>query len=330
MLNYISSGLTVKRLMLCALVTTVAGCASQSKPVTRVDSSYSIEQQRQAQAETGNQIETLRLKRKIALGRISNETLHGKSLLRDVHNDVLGKQVTDMLSKALTESGNFLVFERPDIGRLQDEAALTGQKLELIGTDALVIGSLTEFGRTTTGESGFLSASKKQTATAKVDLRLVDTRTAQIVDAFSGAGEASTENVNVAGFGSKADYDAAINDRAISIAIAEAVNKLVQLVSEKPWQSSVLQVKGANIFIAGGKSQGIKTGMLFDIIKRGEVVKSPQTGFKIQLPGEKIATAKVVSLFGSNETDEGAVVQLVSGSINQFPVNELVIQEPAQ
>jgi len=321
---------SVKQLIACVCVATLAGCASQSPPVTKKDSQYSAEEQRQAQLTMASQTETLALKRKIALGRISNETLHGKSLLRDVHNDVLGKQVTDMLSKALTESGNFLVFERPDIGRLQDEAALTGQKLDLVGTDALVIGSLTEFGRKTTGESGFLSASKKQTAYAKVDLRLVDTRTAQIVEAFSGAGEASIENVNVAGFGSKADYDAAINDRAIAIAVAEAVNKLTQLVSQKPWQSSILQVKGANIFIAGGARQGLKTGMTFDILKRGDLVTSPQTGFKIQLPGEKVASAKVISLFGSNETDEGAIIQLTSGSISNYSIEQLIIQEPAQ
>jgi len=79
----------------------------------------------------------------------------GRSLLRDRHDDPLGKQVTDLMSKALTESGAYLVFERPDIGRVQAESRLTDSKLKLIGVDALIVGSLTEFGRKTVGATGF-------------------------------------------------------------------------------------------------------------------------------------------------------------------------------
>ena len=53
------------------------------------------------------------LKRKVAIGRMTNETRYGRSLIRDEHNDTVGKQLTDMLSNALTESGNFMVLERP-------------------------------------------------------------------------------------------------------------------------------------------------------------------------------------------------------------------------
>lgn len=306
----------------------LSACASQAPPVEKKEATYSVEQQRQAQAAmAAQQPEKLSLKRKIALGRISNETLHGKSLLRDNHNDVLGKQVADMLSKALTESGNFLVFERPDLGRVEDEAKISGQQSELVGVDALLIGSLTEFGRRTTGESGFLSSSKKQSAIAKIDLRLVDTRTAQIVSSFSGSGEASTESVNVAGFGSKAAYDAAINDKAISIAVAESVNSLTQLLSSRPWQSTVLALEGQQIFISGGANQGIKEGMQFDLVARGKRIKSAQTGAWIELPGKKVASIKITSLFGQSDLDQGSVAILTEGSIQAYDVNDLLVQE---
>ncbi|WP_045857527.1 CsgG/HfaB family protein [Teredinibacter purpureus] len=315
-------------LTLCLGLAVLSGCASQTPQVDKRENDYSLEQQRQAQADMlASQPAQLTLKRKVALGRITNETLHGKSLLRDIHDDVLGKQVTDLLSKALTESGNFLVFERPDISRLQDEATLTGQTLNLVGVDALLIGSLTEFGRRTTGESGFLSSSKKQTAYAKVDLRLVDARTAHVTNAFSGAGEASIENVNVAGFGSRADYDAAINDRAIAIAVAEVVNSLTQLLGDQPWQSNVIAVEADGIYMGGGQRQGVQVGMEFDILTEGKTVVSGQTGFNIQLPGKKVARVKVISLFGQNETNEGAIVSLVSGSIEGLQPSQLVVQE---
>lgn len=68
----------------------------------------------------------LTLKRKIAVGRLSNETTYGKSLLSDASNDKISDKISDMFVQGLTNSGNYLIFERPDIERLQGEANLTG------------------------------------------------------------------------------------------------------------------------------------------------------------------------------------------------------------
>ena len=156
-----------------AAVLSIAGCAVQTPPVIQKEAPQSAATQKAAQQALATQAPAApTLKRKVALGRISNETNYGQSLLRDKQDDPLGKQVTDMFAKALTESGAYLVFERPDIGRLQAEGQLTDAKLNLIGVDALIIGSLTEFGRKTVGETGFVSASKRQVAFAKVDLIL--------------------------------------------------------------------------------------------------------------------------------------------------------------
>lgn len=327
-LNNLRSIFNLKNLSLGLIALYLSACATQSKPVNKQEAGYSIEEQRKAQEQVVNAAPAyLGLKRKIALGRVSNETLHGRSLLRDAQDDVLGKQVTDMLSKALTQSGRFIVFERPDIGRIQQEAALSGQSLNIVGADNLIIGSITEFGRKTTGESGFLSSSKKQTATAKVDLRLVDTKSAQIIKGFSGAGEASIENVNVAGFGSRADYDATINDRAVAVAIDDAVNELIQIVESKPWQSDILSIEGSSIYISGGVAQGIAQGMEFDVLVRGKSVKSKQTGFMITLPGKNVAKVKVQSTFGNTEAEQGSIVNVISGSLAGFKAEELIVQE---
>ncbi|WP_217619466.1 CsgG/HfaB family protein, partial [Achromobacter sp. GbtcB20] len=72
------------------------------------------------------------LKRKIAIGRVSNATNYARSLLRDAACDPVGKQVSDMLAKALTESGASVVLERTDIAKVQQEANLTGAKQDLV------------------------------------------------------------------------------------------------------------------------------------------------------------------------------------------------------
>lgn len=321
----VSSGLSV------VLTLSLFGCATQAPQIAQVEAPHSKGALRAAQAEVVKQVPVSPvLKRKIALGRISNETNYGQSLLRDNYNDPLGKQVTDLMSKSLTETGEFIVLERPDIGRVQAESRLTDSKLNLIGVDTLIIGSLTEFGRKTVGASGFVSSNKKQVAFAKVDIRLVETRTGHVFYATSGSGEASTETGSVFGFGSQASYDGTLNDAAIRQAVGDAVNSMTVELNKKPWETFILKVEGSRVFISGGKSQGIKPGMTFGVFTLGEKVKSPQTGADITLPGKSVAQIRVEALFGDTELNEGAVGTVSSGSIGKYRPSQLIIRYEGQ
>ena len=322
---------TPNRLVLNAvcisLFATLYGCATQTSPIAQKEAAPSIAAQKAAQQTAITQApEVPTLKRKIALGRITNETNYGRSLLRDQHGDPLGKQVTDMLSKALTESGAYLVFERPDITRLQVESKLTESKLNLVGVDALIIGSLTEFGRKTIGETGFASSSKRQVAFAKVDMRVVDVNTGHVFFATSGAGEASTETASVFGFGSQAAYDGTLNDAAIRQAVSEVINRLSSEMNARPWHTYILKSEGGQVYIGGGKTQGIKPGMTFSVQTQGEKIKSPQTGTEVTLPGRLIAKLRVDANFGDNELNEGSVASVTSGSLSGFKPEQLIVR----
>lgn len=305
----------------------LAGCATQAPPVAVREAPQPTSVQRAAQASATAQPATKPvLKRKVALGRITNETNYGRSLLRAPNGDPLGKQVTDLLSKALTESGSYIVLERPDIAALKEEGALTGARLNLIGVDALIIGSLSEFGRKTIGQSGFASASKKQVAFAKVDLRMVDVSTGHVFFATSGAGESTNESASTFGFGSQAAYDGTLNDSAIRQAVSEAVNRLSNELSSRPWQTFLLSVDQGRYFVAGGKSQGLRPGMVMSIQTMGETIKSPQTGFDITLPGREVAQLRIESNFGNTELNEGSVASLVSGSLQGYRTDQVVVR----
>jgi curli biogenesis system outer membrane secretion channel CsgG len=308
-------------------VALLTGCAVQSPPIPAKESAAGLQSQAVAQralAQTPPAVPML--KRKIALGRISNETSYGQSLLRDQAGDPLGKQTTDLLSKELTQSGAFLVFERPDIGRLQAESALTATRLNLVGVDTLIIGSLTEFGRKTIGQSGFASASKRQVAFAKIDLRLVDLKTGLVFFATSGAGEASTETASTFGFGSQASYDGTLNDAAIRQATADAVNRMTTELASRPWETVILSAEAGRYYLSGGKAQGIQPGMVFSVDSPGKTVKSAQTGFDITLPGTRVATLRVESIFGENDMNQGSVATLASGSLQDLPIGQLVVR----
>jgi curli biogenesis system outer membrane secretion channel CsgG len=265
------------------------------------------------------------LKRKIAVGRFSNETLYGKALLIPGVPDPLEKQTSDMASNALADTGKFVVLERPDLSEVQAEQALSGTHSSIIGADDLVIGSLTQFGRETEGEDGFLSNTKKQVAHATVDLRLVDVKTGEVIFTATGTGEASVENGTVAGFGNTADYDETLNDRAISAAINDVMNNLVEKLDAKPWETDILKVSGDSVYIAGGAHQGITPGTHLTIMQSGGAVTSTQSGFSIPLPGTPIATLTVASNFGSEPESEGSICTITSGTVPATGLSKLYV-----
>lgn len=295
------------------LLPLLAACALPAPPREPIEAPPSRAQQIEAQKQAALP-RSKTFKRKVAIGRFSNETRYGRTFLTDATLDPLGKQAADMLMNRLVSSNRFLVFERQDFTKIQNEQAML-KDAGLVGVDALIIGSVTEFGRSTEGKSAFLSATKVQTARAKVEIRLVDARTGHAFFSATGTGQASTESGEVAGFGSKADYDGTLNDRAIGAAISDVQAALIARLEDRPWRTDILKIEGQRLYIAGGMRQGIKAGDMVAVMKAGETIKSAQTGFDIALPAKPVAKARIVSLFGDSESNEGAVAELVSGSI---------------
>ncbi len=129
------------------------------------------------------------LKRKVAIARFSNETKYGSGFFSDSGQNQIGKQATDILSTRLTETGKFLLLERADYDKIEQELKSGGNEALKIPADYLVVGSISEFGRKNTSDVGIFSRVKKQSAYAKVNVRLVAGR------AGAAGGEATGEAV---------------------------------------------------------------------------------------------------------------------------------------
>lgn len=313
-------------LLMIAVTGSFAGCATVSERPVIVEPPVSKAELQQAQ--TTIQLPTAkRYKRKIAIARFTNESNYGRALMTDQDYARIGKQASDMLASKLIKSNNFIVFERTDLnGLLNEQQAISGDA-GLVGVDALIIGSVTEFGRAITGKSGFLSSTKVQTARAKVDVRIVDVKTGQAFFSATGAGEANTESGEIAGYGSRAEYDATLNDRAISASISDMIDKLVSSLDERPWKTDVLEVQGGQVFISGGQRQGLKVGDTLQVMEKGQTVKSRQSGFDINLPPKKVAAIKITAFFGENENNEGSVCEVVSGTIDPSTLKATYVEE---
>ena len=302
----------------------VQGCATISSEIEPQESQIPRSKQQTAQKEISTPTQKT-YKRKIAIIRFTNETTYGRSLLLDENLDRIGKKTSDMLASRLIQSGKFLVFERTDLAKLLTEQKNSSVANELVGVDTVIAGSVTEFGRSVSGEAGFLSSTKVQTAKAKVDIRLIDVRTGHAFFSAIGAGTATTQSGETLGFGNRAGYDATLNDKVIAAAISDVIDKLVSNVEKRPWRSDILDIEGEQIFISGAKTQGLKVGDLLNVMKPGKSINSKQSGFNLSLPPTKVASIKVVSFFGENETNEGSGCKLVEGNIDNSMIGEFFV-----
>ena len=311
---------------LVGLAGLLAACATPAPAPQPTEAPASVEAQRRALAAERPARKVL--KRKVAVGRFTNQTLYGRALFTGEQMDAMGRQVGDILSTRLVQTDRFIVLERPDLDVVEDERALAGIDGKLPGANALVVGSLAEFGRTTEGQSGFLSKTKRQVARAKVYVRLIDPTTGVVFFSATGTGQAATESGTTVGFGSRAEYDQTLNDRAIAAAIGDVMNELVNKLEEKPWWSDILEIQGNQVVISGGARQGLKPGQELAVMQRGRTVTSSQTGFPIELPPTRVGTVRITQTFGSNDTDEAATARIVDGRVPSGSAHGVFVADP--
>lgn len=174
----------------------------------------------------------------VGVARFTNESNYGSGLFTDAEGDRLGKQAADILTNRLMETQRFNVVERQDVGRLKAEAKLMGLtdadfRKNLQGVDALIMGSVAELGRETTGKTWLIGRSKTQRARARVVLRLVDPRTGEVFYTQEGAGDATMETTSTLGFGGVSAWDSTLDGKAIDAAIVNMMNNVVRTLDSR-------------------------------------------------------------------------------------------------
>ena len=302
----------MKRILFVAVLLAALATSSQAQRKTQI-----VETAKPTQAPDGKTI-----KRKVAIGRFSNETQYAKGIFYDKENDPMGKQALDILSAKLAASDKFLLLERSDLAQLLEEAKKSDNGLQTIGADYMIIGSITQFGRKNTGKEGVFTSTKMQTVEATVAIRLVDVSTGLIVYSDEAKGQAQITSKSTLGVGGRADYDATLSDKAISEAIGQLVENIINKCTDKPWRTYFLSYDADAQLIAGGASQGVKVGDTFAVKVKGKKVKNPQTGVMIELPGKQIGTVTIAATGGDTPETEFAYVTF-NGSGNAIDASKL-------
>lgn len=285
-------------------------------------------QNQDSMTETVEEAAAKNLKRKVAIGRFSNETKYGKSVFYNKDNDPMEKQAQDLLVSKLAAADKFLLLERSDLSKLDDEVSLSGQEMvQRLGADYLIIGSITKYGRLTTGKSKMFKKTKTQEAEASVSIRIVDVYTGLIIFSDESSGTASLSTKTVMGLGGRAGFDATLSDKAISAAIDKMVENIIVKCTDSPWKSFILSADQDAVIISGGEAQGLKVGDSLLVKKRGKQVKNPQTGIMIELPGSLVGSVTIASSFGDTPETQASIVSYSGEPLDLENLSNYIIVE---
>lgn len=239
------------------------------------------------------------IKRIVTIGRFTNETQYGKGAFYNRDNDPMRKQCIDLLTAKLAATGKFILVEMEDVST-DSLAGLNG-----IHADYVITGSLTQFGRKNEGHERVFSSEKTQTVEAGVSVRMVDVSSRLIVYADEAKGYAETTSKTTLGIGGTAGFDATLSDKAISAAMTQLVENIVNKCMDRPWRGYVIAKEDDTYIITGGQAQGLNTGDQLKLYQKGKMIKNPQSGMMVELPGKQIGT--VTLLTSTNDLPENQV-----------------------
>jgi curli biogenesis system outer membrane secretion channel CsgG len=261
----------------------------------------------------------------------------------------LGKGITQMLVTDLVKDGSYSVIERAAMDKILGEQNFSNSNRadpssaakigKLLGVDAIIVGSITEFGNETKntglgggGGSGWTGAlaglhHSKSNANVALNARIVNVDTGEIMGVAEGAGTSSRSSTGVGGGGGNwnghgggaVDFGSSnFQNTIIGEATKNAVDKLsTEVVADASKVSVrtiniegvVAAVDSGQIILNIGKKAGVKVGDQFTVKRVTREIKDPTTGAVLR----KLTTD--VGIIKATDVDDiSAICTPVSGA----------------
>jgi curli biogenesis system outer membrane secretion channel CsgG len=250
----------------------------------------------------------------------------------------VGKGISDMLVQKLVQDGKYSVIERNALDKVLGEQnfsnsdradASTAAKIgRILGVDAIIIGSITQFGRddqhTNIGGGGYGGygsklglggiGTHKAKAVVGITARLVNTTTGEILAAVTGKGESSRSGTSLIGAGAgggsggaagldmgSSNFGQTILGEAVQAAVTDTATQLDTAAGNLPTvkvsvSGLVADVSGNTLIVNVGSKTGLKVGDTLDISRQVRTVKDPATGKVLKAITDKVGTGTVTQI----------------------------------
>jgi len=262
----------------------------------------------------------------------------------------VGKGVADLLVEKLVKDGTFSVIERKAIDKIMAEQnfsnsdradASSAAKIgRLLGVEAIVIGSITQFGRDDkkvsvgggafggiTGRYGLGGVGKKESkAAVNLSARMVNTDTGEILAVASGKGESSRSGAMLGGGGgnwsgggggaidmTSSNFADTILGEAVNKAVGAMASELEQNASKLPTKTvsiegTVADATGGTLILNVGSKAGLKVGDRLQVRRPVREIKDPETGVVLRRVEDTLGEVVIT------EVDEKSAVGKYTGS----------------
>jgi curli biogenesis system outer membrane secretion channel CsgG len=266
-------------------------------------------------------------------------------------NQDIGKGIADLLVDKLVADGTFSVIERKMLDKIVAEQNLSNSDRfdstsaakigKLLGVDAIIVGSITQFGRDDrktnvgggalggiTGRFGVGGVSKTESkAVVAVTARMINTDTAEILASATGKGESQRSGTGLLGAGGSSsglgggNYDMRSTNFANTIlgeAVHSSVNSVAQQLEAKSGtiMTKTVTVDGlvadaapdGTLILNVGSSAGVKVGDVLAVKRVGRKITDPATGKVLRSIEDALGEVKIT------EVDASSSVGKFSGS----------------
>jgi curli biogenesis system outer membrane secretion channel CsgG len=274
------------------------------------------------------------VKRRVAVLDFDYATVH--EWVSDMFgSDVdIGKGIADMVVTDLVRNGTYSVIERKQLDRILQEQNFqqSGRSdpssavrlAKLLGVDAIIIGSITQFGRDDKklGLGGGLKVKgiglgglgkKSAKAVVNIDARIVSTETAEILGVATGHGESKRSGMTLAGGAGiggvaaggafdmqSSNFGGTIIGEATRAAVDSLTGQIAAAAGRIPEtkvaiQALVADVAGSELIINVGTSAGVRVGAEYDVLRAGREIKDPATGRVLRRVTTNVGKLKITS-----------------------------------
>lgn len=257
-------------------------------------------------------------------------------------NQDVGKGIADLLVEKLVKDGKYRVIERKALDKILAEQnfsnsdradASTAAKIgRVLGVDAIIIGSITKFGRddksksiagvgAVTGRFGLGGVKRNEAkAVCGISARMVDTSTGEILAAVTGDGTSKRSGTSLTGAGGGPGglgagafdtHASNFGQTLLGEAVLEAVNSVGTQLDESSgnvparkaeFSGVVADVSGNTLILNVGAKAGVQVGDKVDISRPVRTVKDPATGKVLKTITNKIGQATVTEVDADSAT----------------------------
>ncbi|HEY3221060.1 MAG TPA: CsgG/HfaB family protein [Gemmatimonadales bacterium] len=232
----------------------------------------------------------------------------------------LGKGVATMLVSELAQNGTYTVMERAQLDRVLSEqnfqqgertdASSAARLGRLLGVDAIIIGSITQFQREDKNIN--LGMRRESKATVAIDARIVQIGTGEILGVAQGKGESkrahftSEEEDRARDIGGHDMWSSNLASTILGEATRKAVTNLVTTLAAAapkiPENETVIvisglvaDVSGSELVINVGTARGVKVGAEYAVLRPGREIKDPATGALLRRTTTPVGKIKVTA-----------------------------------